>query len=1100
MGHMDNKNMDKSDSKEGDKELIEKLLRMVKREVKQIMEEAVTRKFVHEDSGSITSLCAAVDACLCHGLKRRALGLFKTNSTTALLQKVAKNNETAALVLKKVTEVENSDPNNSDSLNKTRMSFKIKSQVTNTSSNTSGTNANATIPRVVRFLWIRIALFDKHLVSIVDHVVQNSSRYYEKDALVSDPVAGQILASLLVGPCALDYSKMKTQDQFWSDPPADELVQRHRISSSLVSSNSTASSTCMSQSTPPITRKPLGLTYRRPGALSNFCNGDDDQHASSSPISRSSAICWSPRDYVESLHQNSRSTLLYGKNNVIMQPKDDLEPLPGYLSLHQETYGLIVKWTPNQLINGRASQNSTESGDSIGSHSLDKGSAFWNHALNVSVENIVYIHCHQQKHSCGSIVMVGRDGVMHPPIKFPKGGHLLAFLSCLETGLMPYGQLDPPLWSQKGKGKVFPKLRRKGQSPQCSEGEECTDDDDDVASDYVFRVISMFDKPDSIGLDLLEPQTNLYHVTDGKTRQTNDENMNNNEPLVMEQELNNGMVVSNEQATIDSESVPSSIGSMIDQQHIQILCDTMRKQIISRAFYGWLAYCRHLKTVRTHLADLVNQAIVLPDQPNDATGGISIDLWNSIQNEQGQITIDPSEFYRLIYYGGIEHSIRKKVWPYLLEHYRFQDKHQDKLNHDDSMRQKYEMIMSDWLAVEAIVRQRDKEIVAANLAKLSSESNNSTSEAPFAFNKNILANAGKSASNDVFEADFIDDISITDSRKSSLQSVTRNDINEMNETSNVVEDENVGVEENVNSISNGVSGLASKVASQVINLQNIFITNPSMDQSGNSIDQQSDETNEVDEANRLPINLTSGESGGSQCVSPASSNGGIYSNELLDLFSLNLHRIDKDVQRCDRNYWYFTKTNLEKLRNVMCTYVWEHLEIGYVQGMCDLVAPLLVIFDDEVFTYSCFCELMKRMASNFPHGGAMDTHFANMRSLIQILDGDIFELMHQNGDYTHFYFCYRWFLLDFKRELVYADVFSVWETIWAAKHVSSSSFVLFIALALVEYYRDIILENNMDFTDIIKFFNEMAERHDAKAVLRIARDLVLQIQSLIDDK
>lgn len=69
-------------------------------------------------------------------------------------------------------------------------------------------------------------------------------------------------------------------------------------------------------------------------------------------------------------------------------------------------------------------------------------------------------------------------------------------------------------------------------------------------------------------------------------------------------------------------------------------------------------------------------------------------------------------------------------------------------------------------------------------------------------------------------------------------------------------------------------------------------------------------------------------------------------NELLDLFSLNLHRIDKDVQRCDRNFWYFSKENLEKLRNIMCTYVWDHLDIGYVQGMCDLVAPLLVIFDD----------------------------------------------------------------------------------------------------------------------------------------------------------
>ncbi|XP_037796152.1 small G protein signaling modulator 1-like [Penaeus monodon] len=76
----------------------------------------------------------------------------------------------------------------------------------------------------------------------------------------------------------------------------------------------------------------------------------------------------------------------------------------------------------------------------------------------------------------------------------------------------------------------------------------------------------------------------------------------------------------------------------------------------------------------------------------------------------------------------------------------------------------------------------------------------------------------------------------------------------------------------------------------------------------------------------------------------------------------------------------------------------------------------------------------------------------------------------------------------------------VWEAIWAARHVSSAHFVLFIALALVEYYRDIILDNNMDFTDIIKFFNEMAERHDAKIVLHTARNLVLQLQTLIENK
>ena len=50
---------------------------------------------------------AAVDSCLAHGLKRRAVGIFKGNHTTAsLLKQVSKNYPPAAQVSLKVHEIE----------------------------------------------------------------------------------------------------------------------------------------------------------------------------------------------------------------------------------------------------------------------------------------------------------------------------------------------------------------------------------------------------------------------------------------------------------------------------------------------------------------------------------------------------------------------------------------------------------------------------------------------------------------------------------------------------------------------------------------------------------------------------------------------------------------------------------------------------------------------------------------------------------------------------------------------------------------------------------------------------------------------------------
>jgi hypothetical protein len=76
--------------------------------------------------------------------------------------------------------------------------------------------------------------------------------------------------------------------------------------------------------------------------------------------------------------------------------------------------------------------------------------------------------------------------------------------------------------------------------------------------------------------------------------------------------------------------------------------------------------------------------------------------------------------------------------------------------------------------------------------------------------------------------------------------------------------------------------------------------------------------------------------------------------------------------------------------------------------MCDLVAPILVTFDDEALTHACFAKLMERMIENFPTGNQMDENFSNMRSLIQVLDQTLYDAIQKSGDFSHFYFCYRY--------------------------------------------------------------------------------------------
>ncbi|XP_025022944.1 small G protein signaling modulator 2 isoform X5 [Python bivittatus] len=950
-------------------------------------------------------------------LKRRASGFLRTDKIAALFTKVGKTYDVAGEICRKVQELlqqaegRKYQPAAQESLKR----------------QTSTTNKPPSLsPQAIKHIWVRTALIERVLDKIVQYLVDNNGKYYEKEALLADPVCGPILACLLVGPCALDYTKLKTADHFWTDPSADELVQRHRIHGT------------HSRQDSPSKRPALGIRKRHSsGSMS------EDRFAASA------------RDYVESLHQNSRTHLLYGKNNVLVQPKDDMEAIPGYLSLHQSSDSLTLKWTPNQLMNG-----------TLGDSELEK-SIYWDYALIVPFSQIVCIHCHQQPERGGTLVLVSQDGIQRPPLHFPPGGHLLAFLSCLENGLLPRGQLEPPLWSQQGKGKVFPKLRKRNSHNRSMDVEEMPSVME-TATDYVFRIIYPGHRHENNINDVTEMQGFGAGVFSWQL-----------------DHCNQGSLCLSCSTGGSPYNFSSCCTCIHDRTPLKMLCESMKRQIVSRAFYGWLAYCRHLSTVRTHLSALVNHSIIPPDKPTSAAGGLTKEVWSKYQKDKKNYK--ELELLRRVYYGGVQHEIRKEVWPFLLGHYKFGMNKKEMELVDEGIAHRYQKVMTEWKACEVVVKLREKESQTAT--KFSSGSSIDS-------HVQRLIHRDSTISNDVFiSVDEMDSVD-RELKVQEDQSLTRVCLDAP--TVVVAVDQQQSVE--FDSPDSGLPSsrnysVTSGILSSIDDGQSICFEDGTEEETGP--EPQRPDLDHVSPTKGLaPPGFVMEEQPSSQTDCKAAAEESIsvcsaaYTIEMLDTVALNLHRIDKDVQRCDRNYWYFTAENLEKLRNIMCSYVWEHLEVGYVQGMCDLLAPLMVILDKDELAYSCFTHLMKRMSQNFPNGGAMDTHFANMRSLIQILDSELFELMHQNGDYTHFYFCYRWFLLDFKRELLYEDVFTVWEVIWAAKYISSEHFVLFIALALVESYREIIRDNNMDFTDIIKFFNEMAEHHNAQEILKIARDLV----------
>ena len=201
------------------------------------------------------------------------------------------------------------------------------------------------------------------------------------------------------------------------------------------------------------------------------------------------------------------------------------------------------------------------------------------------------------------------------------------------------------------------------------------------------------------------------------------------------------------------------------------------------------------------------------------------------------------------------------------------------------------------------------------------------------------------------------------------------------------------------------------------------------------------------------------------------------------------HRIDKDVHRTDRSQEAFvgeelpnpdpnmcvgTNANLEIMKDILVTYNFHNTDLGYVQGMSDLLAPLFVAMGDEPMAFWGFSLFMDRVQSNFyMDQSGMHGQLKTLDALIRFMDPTLHKRL-EDTDTSNLFFCFRWLLVWFKREFEWEDVIRLWEVLWT-NHLTEKM-ILFIALAVIDAHRDKILKDLNQFDEVLRvslfIFNE----------------------------
>ncbi|XP_046739904.1 TBC1 domain family member 15 isoform X2 [Diprion similis] len=207
--------------------------------------------------------------------------------------------------------------------------------------------------------------------------------------------------------------------------------------------------------------------------------------------------------------------------------------------------------------------------------------------------------------------------------------------------------------------------------------------------------------------------------------------------------------------------------------------------------------------------------------------------------------------------------------------------------------------------------------------------------------------------------------------------------------------------------------------------------------------------------------------------------------------------IEKDVNRTDRTHPYYHGDNnahLVQLYDILMTYVMYNFDLGYVQGMSDLLSPILCLMDSEVDAFWCFVGFMNKVSTNFEMDQeGMKLQLSQLHSLVVLTDPQLAQYLdkHESGN---MFFCFRWLLVLFKREFNANDILILWEILWT--DLPCKNFLLLVCVAVLDTEKNVLMENRYGFTEILKHINDLSLRIELPWTLSKAEGIYHQFMAV----